>query len=446
MINSYKLLKFKIYNLSTLIIYMTLLLSCKKDTDISIFNLSQSKPNILLIIADDLGLDACPGYNFGTIKPTMPTLETMISKGLTFNNLWSNPTCTPSRSTIITGKYGFRTGVMKIDDELSTSETSIQKYLDNNLGPAYNHAVIGKWHLSRDTNHPINMGINYYAGSLTGGISSYWDWILTENGRANNSTEYITSKYTDLAIDWVQDQTQPWFLWLAYNAPHDPFHLPPNDLHSQGQLASDQASIEANPMPYYMAMLEAMDTEIGRLLSAMSPEEKDNTVIIFIGDNGTPAKVAQENNSQKKAKGSLYQGGINVPMIISGKNVSRINQTEDALINTSDLFATIASIAGVPTSKINDSQNFIELLSNSSTSIRDYVYSETGSNSGNSGYTIRNNTHKYIYFANESEALYNLSVDPLETENLLNSKHLPLSSADDLIKEELVAKLNEIRK
>lgn len=69
MINSYKLLKFKIYNLSTLIIYMTLLLSCKKDTDISIFNLSQSKPNILLIIADDLGLDACPGYNFGTIKP-----------------------------------------------------------------------------------------------------------------------------------------------------------------------------------------------------------------------------------------------------------------------------------------------------------------------------------------------------------------------------------------
>lgn len=155
MINSYKLLKFKIYNLSTLIIYMTLLLSCKKDTDISIFNLSQSKPNILLIIADDLGLDACPGYNFGTIKPTMLTLETMISKGLTFNNLWSNPTCTPSRSTIITGKYGFRTGVMKIDDELSTSETSIQKYLDNNLGPAYNHAVIGKWHLSRDTNHPI---------------------------------------------------------------------------------------------------------------------------------------------------------------------------------------------------------------------------------------------------------------------------------------------------
>lgn len=375
MINSYKLLKFNIYNLSTLIIYMTLLLSCKKDTDISIYNPTQKKPNILLIIADDMGLDACPGYTLGNLKPFMPNLENMISSGVRFNNVWSNPTCTPTRSSILTGKYGLRTGVIKVGDELSTSETSIQKYLDNNLGPAYNHAVIGKWHLSKDTNHPINMGINYYAGSLTGGVSSYWDWILTENSRANNSTEYVISKYTDLAIDWVQDQTQPWFLWLAYSAPHTPFHLPPNDLHSLGVLLTDQASIDENPIPYYMAMIEAMDAEIGRLLSTMSQEEKDNTVIIFIGDNGSNSNVAQEYNS-KRTKGTVYQGGINVPMIISGKDVNRFNQTEDALINTTDLFATIASIACIEVEKINDSQNFKGLLSDPSTSKLDYTYSE----------------------------------------------------------------------
>lgn len=354
---------------------MTLLLSCKKDTDISIYNPTQKKPNILLIIADDMGLDACPGYTLGNLKPFMPNLENMISSGVRFNNVWSNPTCTPTRSSILTGKYGLRTGVIKVGDELSTSETSIQKYLDNNLGPAYNHAVIGKWHLSKDTNHPINMGINYYAGSLTGGVSSYWDWILTENSRANNSTEYVISKYTDLAIDWVQDQTQPWFLWLAYSAPHTPFHLPPNDLHSLGVLLTDQASIDENPIPYYMAMIEAMDAEIGRLLSTMSQEEKDNTVIIFIGDNGSNSNVAQEYNS-KRTKGTVYQGGINVPMIISEKDVNRFNQTEDALINTTDLFATIASIACIEVEKINDSQNFKGLLSDPSTSKLDYTYSE----------------------------------------------------------------------
>ncbi len=193
---------FQKITISTLFISL-LLLSCSKDDDVEIATTIQSKPNILLIIADDFGLDASPGYNIGSIKPTMPNLENMISNGVKFTNVWSNPTCSPTRSTILTGKYGTRTGVLKVGDELSTSETSIQTYLDNNLGQAYNHAVIGKWHLSTDTNHPINMGINYYAGLLTGGVSSYWDWNLTENSITTNSTEYSTTKITDLAVNWV---------------------------------------------------------------------------------------------------------------------------------------------------------------------------------------------------------------------------------------------------
>ena len=434
-----------------ILLSVIILISCSKENNIQLEDdiiietpEANNKPNILLVIADDMGLDACPGYDLGITKPTMPNLESMIHSGVRFNNVWSNPTCSPTRSSIITGKYGFRTGVLKVGDELSTSETSIQQYLDNNLSVTYNQAVIGKWHLSENINHPTNMGINYYAGLLTGGVSSYWDWNLSENNITTNSTEYSTTKITDLAINWVENQTQPWFLWLAYNAPHTPFHLPQNELHSQGVLPTNDASIEANPLPYYMAMLEAMDSEMGRLISSLSEEEKENTIIIFIGDNGTPQQVAQEYNSLR-TKGSLYQGGINVPMIISGKGVNRFNVTEDALINTTDLFATIANIAGVNVDKINDSQNFKELLSNHNETFRDYVYAETGSGIGNSDYTIRNKTHKYLLFEDGTEKLYNLSTDPLESINLMHAHQLPLNSTDELIKGELVLKLNEIR-
>ena len=429
------------YNLSFLILSILLFISCSKTSEIfSAIETQNSKPNILLIIADDMGLDACPSYNLGVAKPTMPNLESMINSGVRFNNVWSNPTCTPTRSSIITGKYGFRTNTMKVGDELSTSETSIQKYLDNKLGSAYNHAVIGKWHLSIDPNHPINMGVNYYAGLLTGGVSSYWDWNLTENNITTISTEYSTTKITDLAVNWIENQTKPWFLWLAYNAPHTPFHSPPNELHSQGNLPSDEASIEANPFPYYFAMLESMDTEIGRLLNSMSQDEKNNTVVIFIGDNGTPSQVAQDYNTNR-VKGTIYQGGINVPMIISGKDVSRFNSIEDALINTTDLFATIANIAGIQISEINGSQSFKELLSDSNSDKRKYIYAEKS----NLDYTIRNSTHKYMHFEDGSEKFFNLSSDSFELINLIHPNRLPLSNENEVIKEELILKLNEIR-
>jgi arylsulfatase A-like enzyme len=403
---------------------------------------TNSKPNILLIIADDMGLDATPGYNIGTIKPTMPNIENLINNGIRFNNVWAYPTCTPTRSSIITGKYGFRVNVTKLGDELSTSEISLQKYLNNNS--SYTTAVIGKWHLSNNINHPINMGVNYYAGLLNGGVQSYNNWKLSENGQTTTSKEYITTKFSDLAISWLENRVEPWFLWLAYTAPHTPFHLPPNNLHTKTNLPSDQASIDANPFPYYMAMIEAMDTEIGRVLSSLSKDVLNNTIIIFIGDNGSLNQVAQQYNS-KRAKGTVYQGGINIPMIISGLGVSRINQTENALINTTDLFATILDIAGINNNDINDSKSFKGLLSDKNSFNRDYVYSEIGKRTGGSDYTIRNATHKYIKFDHGNEALYNLSKNPFENPNLLSSNQLPLNALNSAIKEELVSKLVEIR-
>lgn len=432
----------KYFSFLFFVILISFSCSSKDSTELSTDEgsiIENTKPNILLIIADDMGLDATPGYDIGNLKPNMPTLQSLMNSGIKFNNFWSNPTCSPTRATILTGKYGFRTGVTTVGDVLPTSETSIQSLLDSQ-NSGYNHAVIGKWHLSNDVTHPNTMGINYYSGFQNGGVQSYNNWTLVENGTLTSSTEYTTTKFTDLAIDWIGDQTQPWFLWLAYNAPHTPFHLPPNNLHSQGNLPEDQASIDANPLPYYLAMIEAMDHEMGRLINTLPTEELDNTIIIFIGDNGTPNEVVQEFSSNR-AKGSLFQGGVNVPMVITGKNVERINAIENALINSTDLFATIADLAGTGITEINDSKSITPLLDNSNIDFREFVYSETGG----SNYTIRNKTHKYISLENGNEFLYNLEDNLDEYPNLLNTNQLPLSEENEMEMNALIAKLNLIR-
>jgi len=363
--------------------------------------------------------------------------DSLRKNGIQFTNVWSNPTCSPTRAGIITGKYGFRTGVTAVDKELSTTETSLQKYITEKTNNDYSSSVIGKWHLSKDNNHPNNIGIDYYAGSISGSLKSYTDWTLNVNGSISKETSYNTSKYTDLAIDWVKAQDKPWFLWLAYNAPHTPFHLPPSTLHSQGSLPVDQTSIDNNPRPYYFAMIEAMDSEMGRLFKSIPEEEKKNTVVIFVGDNGTPGQVFQGENN-RRAKGSLYQGGINVPMIISGNGVTRMNQVEDVLINTTDLFATISEIAGIGIKSIHDSQSFKGVLDGTQLSERQYVYSETETEKA-----IRDNTHKYLLFES-SESLFDLVNNPLEKPDLLSENQLPLSDVNTKIKDELIEALNGI--
>jgi arylsulfatase A-like enzyme len=401
------------------------------------------QPNILLIIADDMGLDATPNYSIDGIKPNMPVLQSLMSNGIKFNNLWSYPLCTPTRASILTGKYGFRTEVTNVGHNLSSNEQSIQNYLDG-MNSGYSHAVIGKWHLSGDISHPNAIGIDEYTGVLGGGVQSYWNWNLVENMQSSKSTEYTTTKFTDLAINWIGSQNQPWFLWLAYNAPHTPFHLPPSELYSQVGLASDQSSIDANPLPYYLAMLEAMDTEMGRLINSMSQEERDNTFIVFIGDNGTPNQVVQT-YPNRRAKNSLYQGGVNVPMVISGKNVERKGVEEEALLCTTDLFATIAGIAGSNISEINDSKNFKSMFNAPGITVRDYVYSEIGDDINNLDHTIRNDKYKLMKFSSGNEALYHLAEDPLESINLLDANRLPLSEEAQMAKEALESEIINIK-
>lgn len=420
--------------------------SCKSDEDVICCSTENneeitSNPNVLLIIADDMGLDATPGYNIGSLKPNMPNLENLINNGIKFNNVWSNPTCSPTRATILTGKYGYKTNVLEAGENLSTTETSLQTYINSNTGNEYSSAVIGKWHLgpANQPSHPNYMGIEYFSGMTQSSVDSYYNWTHTLNGQVTNSNEYSTTKLTDDAIGWINNQDQSWFLWLAYNAPHSPYHLPPANLHYQGNLAEDQASIDANRLPYYLAAIEAVDTEMGRLFNSMNDEILENTIVIFVGDNGTPGPVAQQYHSQR-SKGSLYKGGINVPMVISGKGVERMNDIEDALISTVDLFATISELCGINTQQIHDSNSFFNLLTVTGSS-RSHLYSEKGNNY----FTVRNSTHKYISFQDGSEALFNLETNPFEMPNLLNANQLPLSDNDQENLSDLINIAGQIR-
>ena len=345
-------------------------------------NLNAQNSNILLIIADDVGVAEIPNYLPAATKANMPHLEALMQQGLTFDNAWSNPACSPSRANILTGKYGFRTNVLNPSDlsTLDVDETSLHEYIDDATNGLYSNSLIGKWHLGGSgNNNPMNdypnqLGIDYFAGLLGGGVGDYYNYNFVENQESNNSTEYITTKITDSAIDWINEQNQPWFCWLAYTAPHSPFHLPPSNMHSQGDLSTNQDSIDANPQPYFLAMLESLDFEIGRLLDNIPAEELENTTIIFIGDNGTPGNVIQEPYSSNRAKGSLYQGGIHVPMVVSGSGVTRTNERESALVSFSDLFSTIVEMTGTPLAQIHDSHSFFPLLSNQAEGPRDCIY------------------------------------------------------------------------
>ncbi len=383
------------------------------------------RPNILLIISDDLGLDASSGYQVGTDLPTTPTLDELAANGLIFDNAWASPLCSPTRATILTGRYGIRTGVLSPQDPISSNETSLQSFIDTNVPNAYTHAVFGKWHLSGPDNggidNPNLMGIDHFAGFDGGGVADYFDWTMVENGRESPSDVYTTTRFADLAIDWIAGQEEPWFAWLAFNAPHTPFHLPPLDLHDRDSLSPDPQAINRDPLPYYLAAIEAMDHEIGRLLDSLSAATRENTVIIYMGDNGTPRRVYQ-GTPRQRGKGSVYQGGVAVPMIVSGRGVTRMGEREDALVSSVDLFATIANLAGAGTTEFNDSLSFADLLSSAGPDPRSYAYTEVVVvDSNRDEWAIRNDQYKLMQQLPRPEELYDLQADPMEQENLIRN-------------------------
>jgi arylsulfatase A-like enzyme len=344
-------------------------------------NAAWLQSNVLMIVADDFGIDTSPLYNTGSRKPNMPTLRSLAGNGIVYDNAWVYPVCTPTRASIFMGKHGFRTNVGGVDDLLSPQEPNIFRAVSNASTP-YSTAVVGKWHVSGsnpDPNTPSQFGVQYYSGFLSGGgVEDYSNWNGVEQGRRFNSRTYATTEFTSKAINWIDRQQQPWFLSLTYNAPHTPFHKPPNNLISRRsrQLSGTEQDIRQNPQPYYFAAAEAMDAEIGRLLKSMPSQTRNNTVVMFIGDNGTPRRVVQSPFGFDSAKGTVKEGGVRVPLIVSGAGVTRRNQREDALVTGSDLFATISDITGAGATTGVDSLSLRDSFTNPAFAGRNFAYTE----------------------------------------------------------------------
>ncbi|MFK8163486.1 MAG: sulfatase-like hydrolase/transferase [Lewinella sp.] len=396
----------------------------------------QTHPNLLLIIADDLGVDRLKGYHDGALMATTPTLDSLRNVGITFTNAFAAPVCSPTRAAIMSGKYGVNNGVGGVPGNLDLVHTSVFKELDTRTNSAYADAVIGKWHLSQpvDNDHPNNHGADHFMGVMEGSPGDYSDWTRVENGVSTQSTEYVTTALTDGALDWVNDQTQPWFLWLAHPAPHSPFHVPP-----AGLFTIENTDSEVNQ---YIAMVESVDHEINRLLNGLSDSVRANTLIIFVGDNGTPRRLMQD-YPDGRGKGTLYQGGVRVPFIVSGAGVTRQGEREDALVHLTDIHATLLEVAGADLpGGIYNSHSFAHLLSLGSTeATRDYNYTEV--TSGNApGWTIRNRRYKLIDFENGRQEFYNLEVDSFELADLLSA---PLSDEAAAAKSDLETEAAAIR-
>ncbi|MEO1515393.1 MAG: sulfatase-like hydrolase/transferase [Bacteroidota bacterium] len=393
-------------------------------------------PNFLFVITDDMGVDYTNGYYLGSLRPNTPTLDRLRETGITFENVFATPRCSPSRAAILSGKYGNKTGVLGTPGNLDTSHVSIFKALEAQTNGQYADAVLGKWHISSpaDPQHPLDHGADYFMGVMGAMVGDYYAWERTENGQTTVDSTYVTTALTDASIDWINAQTQPWFLWLAHPAPHSPFHTPPSQLYT--------SSPPTDVVEQYVTMIEAVDTELDRLLKNISDSELDNTLIVFVGDNGTPSRPLQD-YPRGRGKGTVYQGGIRVPLIISGARLSRQGERESALIHITDLYATVLELAGAELpGGIYNSLSFDHLLDNADGPTRDYNYSEQV-NGGANEYAIRGPQYKLIVSISEgTEEFYDLLNDSLEINDLLLGT---LTEEQRRIKDDLEAEAQQIR-
>ncbi len=395
--------------------------------------------NVMLIIVDDMGTDYLGFYENYQDTVDVPNLRSLLNRGVRFSNATADPVCSATRASMITGRYGFRTGVGGIiggtggSGVLDTAEVSLPKMIKL-YNPNIKRALVGKWHLQLPT--PINltapnrMGFDHYEGLFTGTLNpGYNNWTKIKNGVSSTMTTYATTEQANNMASWLRtNAASPFYACLSFNAPHDPIHLPPAGLHSYTTLSGTPANINNNPKAYYKAMIQSMDHELGRVFDSLRAINRfDSTDFIFIGDNGSLARVAQIADTSR-AKGTLYQYGIHVPLIIAGPSVVNPGRVSNALVNATDVFATVLELYGysnwqsqIPANKTIDSKSLMPIIKNQSTSVRPWAFSEIFKQTTDSsdGKAIQNQNYKLIRFDYGSEEFYKLSIDPNEQNNLL---------------------------
>ncbi|GAB5561408.1 MAG: hypothetical protein SynsKO_30550 [Synoicihabitans sp.] len=365
---------------------------------------AEERPNIVLILCDDLGY-ADVGFN-GSPDIKTPRLDALASGGVTFKSAYvAHPFCGPSRMSLMTGRYPHAMGT---PFNLPNSGHGIEAY--NRLGvpvseklissvlqdAGYYTGAIGKWHMGiTRPYHPNTRGFDDYYGFLGGGHRYFPEQFkpayaaevakgtkhineyllpLERNGVAVDETDYITDALSREAARFVREahgKEKPFFLYLAYNAPHSPLEAKDEDL-------ALYAHIKDRKRRIFAAMVHAVDRGVGELVDALEETNTlENTLIVFLSDNGGKLELGANNGPLREGKGSAFEGGFRVPMFFHWPKGLPRGRTFEYPVTSLDFYPTFAALghASVPPEKQLDGRNIIPgVVANRDTRSGEMIY------------------------------------------------------------------------
>jgi arylsulfatase A-like enzyme len=338
------------------------------------------KPNVLLILVDDMGYGDV-GFNGCKDIPT-PNIDSIAANGVRFEQGYvTAPQCAPSRAGLLSGMSQSRFGreENKIIDEMGIP-ASVKQFGDYMHDAGYRTGMVGKWHQgTMDGCHPLDRGFDWFYGFLPGSTHfmpvGKMEFIphIQENRVPQKVTDYLTFVLGDKAIEFMTEKSdKPFFLYLAFNAPHAPLQAPQEYLDRFEHLTRvpdtnnyvERQKLE-HPRQAYAAMVSALDDTVGRILEELRKKglEKD-TLIWFLSDNGGPTVVTSANNGPLRGeKGDLLEGGARVPFAVQWTGTIPSGQTIDTAVSSLDLLPTSLAVAGADLPANLDGANLFPLVS-----------------------------------------------------------------------------------
>lgn len=393
------------------------------------------QPNVIIVLTDDQGFHDV-GFN-GCTDISTPNLDRLAQNGVIFTNgSVSYTVCGPSRAGLMTGRYQDRFGFSRNplfapndpDMGLPVSEETMTSALKK---AGYRTMAIGKWHLgAHESQRPLKRGFDEFFGFLTGGHKYFPDqWTLKDisevksqfdayntrllhNDTRVDEKEYLTDALSREAVHFVErNAKRPFFLYLAYNAPHTPLQVTEKYLSRFTQITNDKRR-------KYAAMVSSVDDGVGKLLEKLEALGiADNTIIFYLSDNGGPTKKNGSNNDPLRAgKGSMYDGGIHVPFAMRWPGVIPPGQVYDKPVISLDIFATMAEYAHARPENPLDGVNIVPyLLGKEKGQPHDFL---AWRKFDQQHYAVRNGDFKVVNEGNDE--LYNLVEDIGERNALMD--------------------------
>ena len=398
------------------------------------------KPNILLILVDDLGYGDLSSYGGANLQT--PHIDKLTTSGVRFENFYANcPVCSPTRASVMTGRYPDMVGVPGVIRTHPMSNfgflSSHAVMLPEALGAAgYDTAIVGKWHLGLESpNTPNERGFDYFHGFLGDMMDDYYTHrrhdinYMRLNDQVIDPEGHATDLFSEWSVDYVKNQAEserPFFLYLAYNAPHTPIQPPAEWL----ERVKDREPGIDEKRAKLVALIEHMDDGIGRVMTALEESGvSGNTLVIFTSDNGGQLNIGASNGSLNGGKGQMYEGGIKEPMCAVWPGHIDAGSHSGRVALTMDFFPTICEAAGVGFDHEIDGRSILpDMLGKSGIESDErplfWVRREGGPNYGGQAfYAARCGDWKLLQNTPfEPLRLYNLADDPQE-ENPLDAKH-----------------------